>query len=259
MSPLPDSTTGDTWEDAEFLEELPELESEPETGFQFADLPAIATRARSYKSWSARLKDHLYRERTLTVWKCVDLKVYSDPEEQEDDFRIRLSQLAREKRDDEVAKLRKKYETKLSSIKDRIQRSEHRVDREKSQYRQSQFQTVISFGTSILGALFGRKLASSTNVRRAGSSMKSAGRTARERGDIGRAKESLESLQQKLTDLEEEAQEEIDKIKQSIRVDEMDLESLEIRPRKSDIAIDRVSLVWAPYRVDSSGIAEPAF
>jgi hypothetical protein len=39
----------------------------------------------------------------------------------------------------------------------------------------------------------------------------------------------------------------------------MEIESLDIRPRKSDIAIDRVSLVWAPYRVDSSGIAEAAY
>ena len=89
--------------------------------------------------------------------------------------------------------------------------------------------------------------------------MKSASRTAQERGDIGRAEDSMEELQDKLAELEQEAKDEIEKIQQSIRVDNMELESLEIRPRKSDISVQRLSLIWAPYRVDSSGIAERAY
>ena len=100
---------------------------------------------------------------------------------------------------------------------------------------------------------------SATDVPRAIRAASQTGRTASQRGDIGRAKESLEVLQQKLDDLEQEARDEIDEIKQSIRVDKMDLESLDIRPRKSDIEIRRLSLVWLPYRVDSSGIAEAAY
>ena len=66
-------------------------------------------------------------------------------------------------------------------------------------------------------------------------------------------------LQQKLTDLEEQFDEEVEQIEENIRADEMELEPLEIRPRKSDIVIERVALVWRPWSIDSNGIASPAF
>jgi len=37
------------------------------------------------------------------------------------------------------------------------------------------------------------------------------------------------------------------------------LNSREVKPRKSDIQVDRVSLVWLPYRVDDRGGAEPVY
>ena len=54
--------------------------------------------------------------------------------------------------------------------------------------------TVLSFGASILGALFGRKLASTTNVTRATSAMKGVGRSFQQRDDISRAEDSVEAL-----------------------------------------------------------------
>ena len=260
LSPIQDDDNDDPWNNCEELaEELPDQEKTPDSRIEFSSLPSAFTSARNYKSWAKDLKDYMYRERVVTVWKCVDLKQYSEPDEAEDDFRIRLGQLAKERRDLEVEKLRKKCASKLSTVKGQLKRAEERVDREQSQYRSSQFQTAISFGQSILGAMMGRKLTSTTNVTRAGTAMRSAGRSMRERTDIGRAEENVEALQEKLEELEAEAQEEIDKIKESIRVDEMEFEQLEIRPRKTDLAVEKIALVWLPWRVDSSGIAEPAF
>lgn len=83
--------------------------------------------------------------------------------------------------------------------------------------------------------------------------------TVEERGDIGRAEESLEVLQEKLADLEKEFEEEVKEIEETIRADELELEPLDIRPRKSDIVVERVALVWAPWSIDTNGIASPAY
>jgi hypothetical protein len=39
----------------------------------------------------------------------------------------------------------------------------------------------------------------------------------------------------------------------------LELEELAIRPKKADISIERVTLVWTPWRVSQDGVAEPDF
>jgi hypothetical protein len=39
----------------------------------------------------------------------------------------------------------------------------------------------------------------------------------------------------------------------------LQLERLELKPRKADVQIDRVALVWLLWRVDSAGQAEPVY
>jgi hypothetical protein len=170
-----------------------------------------------------------------------------------------LQTAAREQRDAEAEKLKKRYEPKLASLADQKRRAEERVAREKSQYRQQQTQTFISFGASILGALLGRKLASSTNVTRAASAMKGVGKSLEQRDDIGRAEDSVESVEEKLAKLEGEFQEELARIEQMVAVDRLALEDVSVPPRKTDLAIGTVALLWTPWYVGSEGIAEQGF
>ena len=249
----------DVWDKADVLDDDLTFDKSPDSRCQFAPLPAELGKARNYKSWTRDLKEHLYREMTVNVWKCAQLKTYSEPNEAEDDFRIRLSQLAKERRDLNVEKLRARYAKRFTTLRDRIRRAEERVDREKSQYRSKQLQSAISLGTSVLGALFGRKLASRTNVSRAGTTLRSAERAVRERDDMARAADSLDALEQKLAELESKFEEETRKVQESLRADDMELEKLEVRPRKTEIDIEKCALAWTPWQVDSQGIAEPAW
>lgn len=261
LQPVRDEVAGDPWEEALVFApgDAPELDEEPAENARFADLPAELSQPKKYSSWKSKLKSNLYSSHRLKVLKCPELKEVSGVEESEGDFRARLSQVAHEQRDLQTEKLRAKYAPKLARLEERIRTAEQRVEREKSQLTQQTFQSAISFGSSILGALFGRKLASRTNVSRAATSMRSASRVQRERGDVSRAQENVESLQQKLADLDEELQEELEELEDSLRPDQLEVETVEVAPRKSDIDTSEVMLVWTPWRVDSTGIAEPAF
>jgi hypothetical protein len=235
-----------------------ELESEPEQA-GFASLPSEMTRPKQYSAWGKQLKDHLYRSQQVTVLKCVQLKQTSRPNEDERAFRARLAHAAREARDEQVEKLRAKYTPKLASLGEQIRKAQQRVEREKSQANQQTLQTAISFGASILGALMGRKLASATNIGRAATSMRSASRAARERADIGEAQESVEALQQRLAELDAQFKAEVDQAKESISAETLELEPVAIRPKKSEISVTQVALVWTPWKVDSQGLSEPSF
>jgi hypothetical protein len=260
LAPLRERDSRDLWADAAVLAGgEPDLDGIADERARFATLPAEAMRAASYKAWGRELIGHLYRERTISVWKCARPKATSRAGESEGEFRVRLSQLARERRDLDLAKLERRFAPKLARIQERIRKAEQKVERERSQYGQEKMQTAISVGATVIGALFGRKLASAGTVGRATTAMRGAGRSARERGDIARATQDLEAQRQKLVELERDFETEMDKVRDAVDPDSFELDEKAIRPRKSDLTLSRSALVWTPWRVGEDGIAEPLF
>ena len=119
--------------------------------------------------------------------------------------------------------------------------------------------TAISIGTGLLGALFGRKLGSSTNARRIGSAARSAGRISREAGDVQHAQETVDEYFRKMEVLETEFTDEVDRMAELYDTDNLELEDDSLRPRKSDLKINTMALVWTPWVVDEDGDAEAVF
>jgi hypothetical protein len=215
--------------------------SEPDPGVAFAELPPAAARPKSYASWEKSLKDHLYRERRLTLFECKPLKMTSLPGESEADFRARLSHRLREKRDEEREALAKRYAPELARVEEAIRRAEARVERESSERSGRALDTAVDFGLTLAGALFGRKLGSVTNVKRATQTARSASRTSREHGDVVRAQEDLAEQKEKLARLEAELAE---KTAALAAGPEVKIEILSLAPRKSDIRVERLALAW---------------
>ena len=251
----------DLWEEADEWdeEEFPELRQEPDGDAVWRNLPSELTQKKQYSGWSAALKDYLYRNRRLTVIRCPALKDRSGPDESESDFRIRLRHAAREARDLQVGKLRAKFASKFRTLEDQRRRAEQKIEREKSQKRQQTVSAGVSILTSIAGALFGRKLRSATNVSRAGTAIRSAGRISRESDDIRHAEETLEAVIEKRTELDAEVEAEVQLIQDKFDPDLLELKEQELRPRKSDISVEQLVLVWLPCTIDEHGEIARAF
>jgi hypothetical protein len=243
-APLPESLPASIWEAAEIVgAEEPSLTRDAPAGARFAPLPGAAARSKSYAAWEKDLAGHLYQRRTLALPRCPELRLAGRPGESEGDFRIRVRDAARARRDAAVEAMRARYAAKIRGLQDRLARAEERVTREQSQFNAQTVQTAISVGATVLGALFGRKTASMGNLGRATTAMRGAGRSAREHADIGQARESAAALRQQLEALETEARGELAGLQAAA---EPAVETSEVRPRKSDIAVDRVALVWLP-------------
>lgn len=259
-APLGEHESGNPWEEAESIDcAAADFDADPDDRGHYAALPALATRKESHAKWVKSFAGHVYRKYSGTVLKCVELKEYSELDENEADFRVRLRHAAHERRDMQLDRLRKRYAPKLTALEEQVRRANERVDREKSQMNQQGLQTAVSFGATILGALFGRKKASVANVGRAATTIRTAGRAAREHGDVSRAQENVESLNQRLADLETEFQAELEEVRLAADVDTLKFEEINVRPKKSDIAVDHCGLVWIPYLVDDDGLTKAAF
>ncbi|MCP3920852.1 MAG: ATP-binding protein [bacterium] len=247
------------WDAAEIREREHDqpLTDRPEPEATFAPLPAPALNKKKYATWGRRAKSHVYEKCALTVYKCKELKLVSAPDESEGEFRGRVQLAAREARDQAIEKLRRKYAPKLATSEDRIRRAKEKVGKEKEDVAEKKKTSWFSTGASLLGALLGRKLASATNVRRAGSAAKAASRVKKEKADVQRAKRALEAEREKLQVLEERLEEDVAELKVDYRPADYEFEEIVIRPRKSDITMSAPMLVWRPWAVDESGIAEP--
>ena len=188
IRPIGEELPADVWDGAEVhADRVPELEKTPEPGASFAPLAAPLSRAKCYAEWTKALKNYLYRDWKLTIWSCPELKVYSRPRETQRDFRLRISQGSREVRDRAIEELRAKYAPKRDRLQEEVRKARERLDREQAQASKSTFDAAISFGNSVLGAFLGRKAITKTNVGKATSAAKAAGRAMQQRGDLGAA------------------------------------------------------------------------
>jgi hypothetical protein len=227
-----------------------DLESEPEAGAQFAEVPSEATKAKNYASWRKDLANWIYRNQRLELLESPSLEIVSNPGESERDFRVRLQQLAREQRDEAVEKLRQKYAPKFEVLEDRKRRAEQAVEREAEQAKGQKMQTAISFGATLLSSFLGRKRASMSTLGRATTAVRGVGRSMKEGEDVERAQENVEAISQKLADLEADFQAETKALEGSLDPQTEKLETVSLKPTKANIAVKVVTLAWAPFRDD---------
>jgi hypothetical protein len=260
LAPFDDAATRASWPEAtQDVQLRSRLTANPVDGATYAIPPSSALRAASYAAWAKELQAHLYETARTTVQWSEAFKTASKAGESEGDFRTRLGLAAREKRDAAVTELRKRWQAKLLQLQDQIRRAEERREREKGQLSQQKMQTAVSIGSSILGALLGRRAISATNLGRVGTAARSATRIGRESDDVARAEESLEVLQRRLDDTRREVDAEIARVESTLDAATIPLRAVEVPARKSDIAVGEVALVWAPWRKAADGFPAPAF
>ena len=260
ITPILDEAIPVNWDDAQELEVAAnDLEKSPEPDAKYPGLPPAAGNARSYARWRRDFSSWLYGSQSIELLSSPSLKQVSQAGESERDFRVRLQLAAREQRDEATEALRKKYAPKLATLQERIRRAEQAVDREKAQAKQQGFQTVISFGATLLGAFTGRKVVSSSTLGKAATAMRGVSRTAAANQDIGRAGETVEALKKRQADLQAQFDEETAYLAAKIDAQAEELDTILIKPRKSDINIQLLAFTWAPYWQDSTGSITPAW
>jgi len=259
LAPLSDDGNTVLWDEATALPDLKSRLSEtPAPASTFASLPTGALRALSYGAWGKALSAHLFESARSEALVCDALKATSAPGMSEGDFRAQLALAAREQRDAAVADLKRKYAPKLAAIEDQLRRAGERVERERSQLNQQRLQSAFSIGASVLGAFLGRRTLSATNVNRAASAARAATRIGRESGDVDRASDSVEVVQQKQRDLQQQFDADTAALETRFDAATVVLRKVQVSPRKSDIAVGEVALVWTPWRKGADGFPTPA-
>jgi hypothetical protein len=236
---------GPDWGQAEVTAEPgPDFAREPAAGATFAEPPAALLSTRSHRSWSKALEDHVYRNATIDFLACPSLKRTAAPGTSEGEFRAQLALALRENRDDAVEALRKKYGSKLRTLEDRARRAEQKVEREQAQASSQTLSSALSVGGSLLGALFGggRRRASASKVTTAA---RSVGRASKERSDVAHAEADARAVREQIEALNAELEAEVARIESESDASSIKLDKVSVKPRKADITVEDVALVWS--------------
>ena len=259
LAPLREPVGADPWEGATRLAARPSLALEPAVPGKFAPVPSLAAREKSYASWSKKLASNLYRTEPLVLHRHRKLRRTSTPGQSEADFRAGIQHALREQRDLRVEKLRKRYAPKLARLEDRIRRAERRVEVQREQHQEKKLAAAVSLGATVLGALFGRRARSIGTVGRAASTARSASRIGSEKADVKRAAARVTDLRHELRNLSDEFEDAVAEMEAPLDAADIELEEKLVRPRKADVEIEPLVLVWTPWSVSPEGIAEPAY
>jgi len=256
--PLRENMTSAPWDESgPFEGRIEELSRQVPQGAGFSPVPTTILQAARLDKAQKGYLDFVYRQAQVTLWKSSLFKATSQPGESERDFRLRLQQAARERRDFEIEKLRRKYATKIGALQMRLSRADQRIARETEQYGQQKVQAAISVGATIFGALLGRKAISASTLGRATTATRQASRILQEQGDVERAKEDRLAAQQQLQALEQEMQREADGLARAFDPQTETLQNVIVRPSKTDILLRAGGILWIPFAQDPAGGIQP--
>jgi hypothetical protein len=218
----------------------PELFEEPAEGARYGETPATVLSTRNYRSWSRELQEHVYRDASMTLMRCPALGLTSVPGGTEGEFRASIAQALREKRDDAVEAIREKFASRLAKLEERKRRAEQKVARERDQARHEATSAAVSVGSTLLKTIFGgRRSSAATAARR-------VSRASKERSDVAHAEADLQAFNDQIAAMNRELETEIQELREQLDPQAVVVESVTIRPRKADISVEDMALIWCP-------------
>ncbi len=205
-------------------------------------LPVAGIQTKTFFSATeAALKEWLYRNRSVEVFRNKALKAYSRVGENRGDFEERCDAAAREAADAEAAKIRDRFDTRMDSLTKQIDAARLRIDEIAVDVETRRQEEMVSGAGTLIGLLTGKR------------STRSLSSAAAKRSMVRKAEQRLQTAESKYTgligDLEElgdELDEEILGIDAEWRAKAGEIDTVEIGLEKSDISVDEIALVWIP-------------
>jgi len=214
------------------------------TNATFQEIPPALLTDKKILGFKQDLSAYLYQNSICKLFEYKELDMVSKPDETEEEFRKKIALPLKSYQDEQIYKLRAGYDKKIATLKDKIRRAEEKKNTQQQQSLYQKFEAGLSFLTTLIGAMFGKKL-NQTTINQAGTTFRRMGRIGKESQDVSNSEETLTVLQQQLQDMQAQLNDDIAKVT-AIDAAHLKLDEVTIRPRKTDIMVDEIALIWWP-------------
>jgi hypothetical protein len=206
------------------------------------------------KTFFARVQrdliDALVRDRTVEILTNRDLKLFSRPGETAEAFALRCQEAASNKSDEDTAKLRDKYETKVTTVQQQIRTAEGQAEVLESEAKGRRNQEILGTAGSILGSLLGGKRSTSSMIGSVlGKAGTAAGRRTRTEASgkrLDAAESKIQVLHEQLDELEQQVTNDVTAIGQKWTAVAGNVTTMSVPLERTDVRVTQLSLVWLP-------------
>ena len=231
-----------SWDAEPLVTGVEDVDSRPAQDAHFVPLSAALSDARRLKASQKSFQEHVYRHTSLNLTYHPLLKIASRPDESAGQFRQRCSLAISEKRDADLSKLEKRYQSKVDQLKARIRREERELKEDEADYEARKREELISAGESVFNLLTKRRqsraLSTASRRRRI---------TQQAKADIRESVDVIKDLEDQIEDLLDELEAEQTEIQERWSDIADDFEDVQARPTKSNIFVEAWGVLWVPY------------
>lgn len=246
LAPVDETGSNVRWDEGKIYKDfLSFLEKEPTIGKTFEELPPGLMKEKNYEMFQKSFLAYIYETQSMAIFHHPELKLTSTPWQTETEFRATIALAVQERIEEAVIKTQTTYQEKIAQISDKLQRAQKKMADKQQKAIWQKIDTGVSFFTSILDAVLGRGVTKGT-ISKAGTSIRRAGKMSQESQAVLSAEDECKNYQQQLMNLQTQLSDELERIRSSFDSTSVPLESIIIRPRKSDISVNSIALVWSP-------------
>lgn len=204
-----------------------------------------------FRSAKSDIKNHLYRDQEIELFRNPELKLYSRVGESRDEFAQRCGIAADDLADKDADKLRRVLSAKVDRVNAAIEKSEDKLREiefdtlsRKKEQRTSQ---ALDIAGGLLGSLLGGRRSTrsmiTTGIRRS----QSKGRmVAKAQERLKTAENRYQGLLEDRQELEDTLAEDLIEIQEEWSEKAQQIETKSVGLEKTDIGIDEVVLLWIP-------------
>jgi hypothetical protein len=201
--------------------------------------------------------NYLYRTAEITLHQCPALRLFSRPGQSYEEFRQACQRAALTRRDEELMKVRGRYDQKIDALEDRREAEAREIGRNEEQLRSREAESRWTTAENFLGLALGR------SPRRMFSVSQQKKRLAQKaRDEVAESRESVAQLDEKIAALKAEAQQVFQEVVAKWDAAARDIQELRVTPKRADIFVEAFGLGWLPFwqvEVDGQVQEMPAY
>jgi hypothetical protein len=216
-----------------------DFRSDPPENATYTLVDAPIDASSFWTSVKSELKEHLYRNASIEVFRNAELTLYGRVGESEEEFQERCDRTAEDRADEEIAKVRDKLEAKLDRAKDQLATAHRRMQELELDADTRKRDEWMSGAGDVLGVLLG------------GRRSRSLSGASRRRSQTQRTEQRLRTAEAKVADkvdaiaeIEQDIVLEVEDINDKWEDIAAEVDTIEVGLEKNDISVDEVALVW---------------
>ncbi|MCC6798482.1 MAG: hypothetical protein IT325_00075, partial [Anaerolineae bacterium] len=216
------------------------LSQEPAAGAAYADLSPGLTDSRRLTALKGDVVDYIYQNGSVALPYNPALDFYGSPEMRRRDFLVQAQALARQRRDEAVDQITRRYDDAFDKIEAKLRRLVRGLDGEREQLEAAKNEEMFTTGEALLSLLRGRTTYTLSRISR----------TKRYKSyiteDIYESEAQINELEHQLEETELELRRALDEVNAHWGQAASLVEEYRITPYKKDIYLSVFGIGWRP-------------